>query len=300
MVSRADPILGDHIPIDRFACSGASDDGTEIISHPASVAAGVRRTKRPQPSCPVYRGGRPASLYFSVDGRNLASGSYGGMVRRGPDSGIYLKQPDETVDSHDHLDLWDLVDPEQHHALVGGLAGVTGLDFSSDGWRLVSGHRDSTALVWDVTQFRRRLTEIRLSEAELAALWSQLGDEDEKLTYQGIAKLYHPPEQVIPFMTKRLQVEPADPQEVAAWVAKQDADAFGVRQQATQRLRELGPATEKSLGQAIEQNYSAEVKLRVEKLLAAIQAGQDPERRQRVRGQEALEGLWQWGKNSPV
>jgi hypothetical protein len=61
-----------------------------------------------------------------------------------------------------------------------------------------------------------------------------------------------------------------DGRQVAKWVADLDADEFDVREKATQELAKLGPAAGPALKKALEGAVSAEVRKRLESLLAKL------------------------------
>jgi WD40 repeat protein len=67
---------------------------------------------------------------FSQDGKMLAAAG---------DSGVIY--------------LWQVGTAKARAVLVGHRAKVTSLDFAPDGSRLISGSNDTTAIIWDVTDF---------------------------------------------------------------------------------------------------------------------------------------------------
>jgi WD40 repeat protein len=75
------------------------------------------------------------SLSFSPDGRTLASAS-----------GDFFHLEDWSVQ------LWEVASQKERLRLLGHQGGVTALGFTPDGRRLLSSSRDTTVLVWDVSE----------------------------------------------------------------------------------------------------------------------------------------------------
>jgi hypothetical protein len=94
----------------------------------------------------------------------------------------------------------------------------------------------------------------------------------------------------VPYLAK--QVRPAEgpaAARLARLIADLDAENFDDRDRATRELAALGDAAEPALRKALEGKPSAEVRQRVEGLLAKLRAGTGPEALRRGRAVEVLE-----------
>jgi WD40 repeat protein/serine/threonine protein kinase len=90
------------------------------------------------------------AVCFSPDGRRIASGAGGAESRNSPSPRLGR--------ARDCAKIWDAVTGEELLSLKGHGAGVTSLDFSPDGRRIVTGSWDQTAKVWDATNGQNLLT----------------------------------------------------------------------------------------------------------------------------------------------
>jgi WD40 repeat protein len=72
------------------------------------------------------------STAFSPNGETLAAAGYSGDIY-----------------------LWEVNTAEVRHVFKGHRGRVSSLEFSPDGSRLLSGSADATAIIWDLTQWRK-------------------------------------------------------------------------------------------------------------------------------------------------
>src|SRR5262249_13636855 len=122
------------------------------------------------------------SLAISPDSRMLAVGDEQGTLHR-----------------------LELASGKFRRRLLGGHQGcISALLFSPDGKRLISGSKDTTALVWDLTG-RLHGPRKPLGAAELDACWTDLAGDDAERAYQSISPLAGSPGETIPFLGKHLQ-----------------------------------------------------------------------------------------------
>jgi RNA polymerase sigma factor (sigma-70 family) len=172
---------------------------------------------------------------------------------------------------------WDLatrkpLKSHRSHTWVTGSYGnsfASSLTLNRDGTRAVTGHRDSTALVWDLTRPARVAKP--LSERELAAAWEDLAGEDAAKAYAAIWSLADAPKEAVPFLRGRLRpmTGPSEEQ-VKALIAKLDAPGFAAREAAEKELREFGDAIAPALRAALKAKLTGEQKTRVERLLTEV------------------------------
>jgi WD40 repeat protein len=202
------------------------------------------------------------------------------------------------VTSPDGIARWDLAAQRSvvRRKVPGPFVGYYGYSFARslalfpDGAKAVTGHIDTTALVWDLTPPAR--TAKKLSEPEVTAAWADLAGEDGAKAYAAIWALADAPADAVPFLKARLKpaVAPAE-DDVRKLVARLDAPAFPQREAAAAAIRELGDAAAPALRAVLKGGLSAEQAVRVERLLAEAEAPVLPtgERLRRVRAVAALE-----------
>jgi RNA polymerase sigma factor (sigma-70 family) len=171
---------------------------------------------------------------------------------------------------------WDLATqkPVVRYKAPAPFGGSYGNSFASslavtpDGARAVTGHRDTTALVWDLTPPARPARS--LSDRDVAAAWADLAGDDAAKACSAIWALADAPKDAVPFLRGRVRpmTGPSDEQ-AKALIAKLDAPGFATREAAEKELRELGDAAVPALRAALGAKLSGEQKTRVDRLLAA-------------------------------
>src|SRR5262249_37947573 len=142
---------------------------------------------------------------------------------------------------------------------------ASSLTLTPDGARAVTGHRDTTALVWDVTPPARPAK--RLSEREVTAAWADLAGDDAAKAYSAIWALADAPGDAVPFLRGRLRPVTGPPDgKSQALIAKLDDPGFAAREAAEKELRDFGDAIVPALRAALQGKLSGEQKTRVERL----------------------------------
>jgi WD40 repeat protein len=150
-----------------------------------------------------------------------------------------------------------------HEALPGApeQAGVTSLALLPGGRGLLTGLRDGTILVWNITPNRP-------AGNDPERLWTDLAADDARTAYRAVHALAASPTQTITYLKQHLQpVSELDPKRVAQWIADLDSEQFAVREAATKELAALGELVQPALRQALKGKPSAEVRKRLEGLL---------------------------------
>jgi RNA polymerase sigma factor (sigma-70 family) len=215
-----------------------------------------------------------------------------GPIAFTPDSrGLVVTEPDA-------ITRWDLLtqEPVVRHKAPGRFIGYYGNSFASslaiapDGLRAITGHVDSTALVWDIRVPGREQRTV--SEREVATAWTDLAGNDAEKAYAAIWSLADAPAEAVPFLRARLRpaVEPtAD--KIGKLIGRLDAAAFADREAAEKELRDLGDTVVLALRARLKSGVSAEQKERIEKILVAATVPTLPpgERLRQVRTIVALE-----------
>jgi hypothetical protein len=189
--------------------------------------------------------------------------------------------------------LLDLSTGDDLATLKGGANTVHALAFTPDGRTLASAEGpDTTIRLWDVSGLRRgRLPEVSLSDKELAALWAELAGADAAKAYRAIWALAAAPKQSAAWLQERMRPVPRpEPGRIARLLADLDSDGFAAREKATRELQDLGESAGPALRKALAERPSAEVRQRVEQLLAEVDdPAASPERLRVLRATEVLE-----------
>jgi hypothetical protein len=202
---------------------------------------------------------------FSPDGRTLVTGGWDNAVV-----------------------LWEVATGKRRARLEGHQGWINGFAFSRDGRRMVTGSSDTTALVWDLAGGSPGKAE--LSGADLNGLWDDLAGADVPRAYQAMLKLAAGATKAVPFLREHLKPAPhGDSERVARLVADLGSGKFATRQKAMSELEKLGEAAEAPLRAALKKPLTAEVQLRVRKLLDRVDAQTAAARLRLGRALEALE-----------
>jgi WD40 repeat protein len=162
------------------------------------------------------------------------------------------------------------------------------LAFSPDGRAVATGHHDGSVLVWKVPQ----PATAKLTEAERALAWNDLAGDDVAKARRAVDRLGRDPEAGTTLLGEKFKA-PAAPADVdiPALIRDLDNPAFAVRERATRRLREVGPAAEPALKEALKA-APPEMKGRIEQVLEAFDAARRlPLTGGALRGVRAIEVL---------
>jgi len=202
-------------------------------------------------------------LAISPDGRLLAAGG-------GPD------RPTVRV--------WNLLTGRQIRKFTGGHTNwLKSVAFSPDSKRLVSTSRDTTAIVWDVsttTDNNNPDTPPTPDAAALADAWSALAGDDPIAAYRAIAQLAAAGDAGVAFLAGKFTPSATDAAtqdaHIASLVAALDADRYADRESARKSLARIGQAAAPALRKALANGPTAEVRTRLEVLLAALDRTDTP------------------------
>jgi WD40 repeat protein len=238
-----DPALRERWPY----AAALSADGTRIVYASqfgyvrlldASTGREIRR----------YDNLRIAGCAFSPDGRTLARAGRG----------------DQSVH------LIELATDKERRRLKGHFGDVESLRFSADGTLLVSASGDTTALVWDLTGRRTNPEPCKpLAQADLDACWARLAGDDAPAAYDAARTLVSAPAQALPYLAAHLApVESVDPERLARLIADLDSDQFADREKAAAEVEKIAEAASPALRKTLDGSPSAEVRRRLEAILA--------------------------------
>jgi hypothetical protein len=191
--------------------------------------------------------------------------------------------------------LLDLRTGKVFGRLRGHEASVSPLAFTADGKALVSGSADSTALVWDATRLAppAPARSDELAAKALDEAWADLASQDAARAYRAVVALSAVPKQAAALLGER--VKPAtgpDPKELRRRIAELDSDSFEARKKAEEELSKLGEVAAPALRQALADRPSAEMRRRLDDLLARLNPGRSlsADELRQVRAVEVLEG----------
>jgi hypothetical protein len=139
---------------------------------------------------------------------------------------------------------------------------VTSLALLPGGRGLLTGLTDGTILVWDITPEAPAANEPE-------RLWTDLAADDARKAYRAVHALAASPAPTIAYLKQHLRAVPElDAKHVAQLIADLDSDEFAVREAATKELAAQGERVQPALRQALHGAPSAEVRRRLEGLLA--------------------------------
>jgi WD40 repeat protein len=182
--------------------------------------------------------------------------------------------------------LSEVATGQERRRLAGHRGCITKLAFAANGRVLVSGAEDTTCLVWDLAGPARPL-----HDADRTACWDELRSEDAAQAYAAMRRLLGDPDRAAALLAERLRpAPPPDAQRIARLIADLDSDEFAPRDEATKELEKIGETTLPALRKTLAGTPPLEVRRRVEKLVANLEA-LNPERLRVLRAVETLEYL---------
>jgi RNA polymerase sigma factor (sigma-70 family) len=169
---------------------------------------------------------------------------------------------------------------------------VTALDTPTDVRRLLSGSKDTTALLWDVGFGRQKGT--TLTPPARAQLWESLLSEDGKVGYEAMTALAGDPAGFVELASAELKPAAVGPAaaDLAPIFKDLDAKAFATREAAAAKLDRHGESALALVRAELERGPSAEVRERLERFIERCDGPRTfPERLRASRAVELLEHL---------
>jgi hypothetical protein len=169
------------------------------------------------------------------------------------------------------IEWWDLSTKKRVATLTGGGdSSVRCLAFSPTGKLLASSAgSDTTVLIWDADINPRPTEKPDLTSETLKTLWEKLMGESAVGAEEASWQLAHSGPGTDAFLTEKGRLPtPPDPKNVAELVRLLDSRDVEKRDAASKELAKLGIEAEGALIRALQNSPSAELKQRVDELLA--------------------------------
>ena len=149
--------------------------------------------------------------------------------------------------------------------------GVPSFAFSPGGKRLAAGTYTPDILVWDLDMLATdpKPGPVQKSQKELGNQWRDLGARDSAVAFQAQQALWQSPQASITFLKDQLRPSEA-PAAIEPLIAALDSQVFKTRDEATNKLEELGRIAEASVRSALAGTPSAEKRRRLAMILEHI------------------------------
>ncbi|MGH7173034.1 MAG: WD40 repeat domain-containing protein [Gemmataceae bacterium] len=215
-------------------------------------------------------------LAFSRDGRYLAAGPQlwrGGDPKKPRDSTLRVCE----MASGQEVLRWQL---PPH-------TGCNALAFAPDGRTLVAAMTDTTVLLWNLFPADKKAAKV------VPVLWADLGDNDAAKAYRAMYRWIAAPADAIALLRRRVKPdEGVDEKRIDRWIADLGADAFAVREKATEELRKIGELAEPACRKALASRPTLEMRRRLQGLLEGMPYWRPtPEILRQLRAIEVLERI---------
>lgn len=198
---------------------------------------------------------------------------------------------------HDRFKFWDLATGEMFHEWRPRPGPFTlGLVARPGGPSMVTALTDSTAVQWDLKPIMAKLPPLPravYTDEQLNKLWDALSGNGAPVADAAMWKLVAAGDKAAKFLRERLIGKPVkvDKAAVEKLLVELDDDAFVTREAAERKLRALGAAIAARLEKELNSTESAEVRVRVTRLLERITGtpgGFTPQQLQAARGIHTL------------
>ncbi len=169
----------------------------------------------------------------------------------------------------DRIEIWETFTGRPILLLAKHPGTITDLAFLPDGVHLVSADESGRVYVWDLSaaDFAVPFEVAKpYSEDQLRQLWRMLGEPEGHAAWSAMVALKHRPEQAMPL----IQDPPQEDVLIRQLIQRLDDDEFNVRDAAFRALKQLSLHAEPFLKNTLSTSRSAEVKVRVRRLLSYL------------------------------
>ena len=212
-----------------------------------------------------------------------------------PDGRVIAGSTWHPKDKRSTIHIWERHTRKIRCTFQGHTGQVHSLAFSPDGKILSTAGVDSLIYMWDLTGRNRVISRERLTQEDLKQLWATLAQEDAKNGFVALRNLSLHPKETLAFMKTQLEKitkQNRTPEKVRQLIADLDSRKFQIRDKASEALEEAGPSVVPELKKTLEKEISLEVRVRIGRVLHAIENQQrKPDTLRQLRAIEVLENI---------
>lgn len=254
------------------------------FSRDGALVFGILRT--------VQKDGKPPKMADGLRGWECATGKIVAHLKSKPWTYQAAFHPNNRIlmTNDDGIQLHDAVTGKLlavHRMPKDVMSSAIGFAFTSDGRRLATGMPDGTILMWDISLPASKPQ--RLEAKEIESLWTDLADADAAKAWRAVWRMAEAPHDALSFLRGRVKSYPTASADVTRkLLADLDSDSFERREEAENRLKELGLQAEAALHEALKAKPSLEQKRRIELILAALRETPEPLSGEELRQLRAL------------
>src|SRR5262249_10354811 len=136
--------------------------------------------------------------------------------------------------------LLEIATGKVRHEFMGNDSAAHCVAFSHDGALLAAGYADCTVILWDV--WAARTISSKGPRARLDEAWSALASDNGQTAFAAMRTLYRHADQSVPLISDRLQtfLRNVKTPDIPRLIRELDSNEFRVRQEAEEKLRQLG------------------------------------------------------------
>jgi len=168
--------------------------------------------------------------------------------------------------------VWDVVAGKELKQFPGHQGEVTTLGLARDGQTVASGSKDTTVLLWDISDLKvAPRSPVEVSTQQVETLWSELNSTDGTRAFKTIQALLSSPKQVAAFLKGQLKpVVPVEQKVIDKLIVDLESEDFAVRTKALEELEKLGELAVPSLNRVLAKDPPLETRKRAEELVGKL------------------------------
>jgi WD40 repeat protein len=187
--------------------------------------------------------------------------------------------------------LLEIATGKMRHEFMGNDSGAQCVAFSHDGASLAAGFADCTVILWDV--WGARTISSKGPRPRLDEAWDSLASESGQTAFAAMRSLYQRADQSVPLISDRLQafLRHVKAPDIPRLIRDLDSNELRVRQEAEEKLRQLGVTARPALRAAVSELATLEGRRRAERILQDSTAPPSGPWAQALRAIEVLEAL---------